>query len=109
MLQGLEKYGVGKWREISEEFLPKWDDQSLRIKSARLLGSQSLARYVGWKGAQDVWDPAGGEREDAKSATCGDGFTISFSTEWPTGGTQWAPQGGALVAGAAAGLGGGKD
>lgn len=49
-LQGLEKYGVGKWREISEELLPKWDDQAIRIKASRLMGSQSLARYVGWKG-----------------------------------------------------------
>ena len=48
--QGLEKYGVGKWREISEELLPKWDDQAIRIKASRLMGSQSLARYVGWKG-----------------------------------------------------------
>lgn len=56
LYQGLEKHGVGKWREISEEFLPKWDDQSLRIKSARLLGSQSLARYVGWKGNRAAVD-----------------------------------------------------
>lgn len=27
MLQGLEKYGIGKWREISENLLPKYDDQ----------------------------------------------------------------------------------
>lgn len=49
-LQGLEKHGVGRWREIGAEFLPKWDDQALRGKTARLLGSQSLARYTGWKG-----------------------------------------------------------
>lgn len=49
-MQGLEKHGVGKWREISEELLPKWDDQALRVKAARLMGTQSLARYVGWKG-----------------------------------------------------------
>lgn len=50
MLQGLEKHGVGRWREIGEEFLPKWDDQALRVKTTRLLGSQSLARYIGWQG-----------------------------------------------------------
>lgn len=27
VLQGLEKYGIGKWREISENLLPKYDDQ----------------------------------------------------------------------------------
>ena len=48
--QGLERHGVGKWAEISAELLPRWDDQAIRVKSARLLGSQSLARYVGWKG-----------------------------------------------------------
>jgi hypothetical protein len=46
----LEKHGVGKWADISADLLPRWDEQSLRIKAARLLGSQSLARYVGWKG-----------------------------------------------------------
>ena len=48
--QGLERFGVGKWSEIAAELLPRWDDQTLRVKAARLLGSQSLARYVGWKG-----------------------------------------------------------
>lgn len=48
--QGLEQYGVGQWREISDSLLPQWDETALRIKAARLLGSQSLARYVGWKG-----------------------------------------------------------
>lgn len=48
--QGLEQFGVGQWREISDTLLPQWDETSLRIKAARLMGSQSLARYVGWKG-----------------------------------------------------------
>lgn len=56
LYKGLEKYGVGKWREISGEYLPAWDEQTLRIKSARLLGSQSLARYVGWKGDRGAVD-----------------------------------------------------
>lgn len=30
--------------------LPRWDDQTLRVKASKLLGSQSLARYVGWRG-----------------------------------------------------------
>lgn len=48
--QGLEKHGVGKWGEICAELLPRWDEQAVRVKAARLMGSQSLARYVGWKG-----------------------------------------------------------
>ena len=51
-VQGLEKYGVGKWRDISEKLLPRWDDQALRLKAARLLGAQSLARYIGWQGSK---------------------------------------------------------
>lgn len=49
-MKALEKHGVGNWREISEQYLPKWDDQAIRIKASRLMGSQSLARYIGWKG-----------------------------------------------------------
>jgi len=49
-IKALEKHGVGNWREISEQYLPKWDDQAIRIKASRLMGSQSLARYIGWKG-----------------------------------------------------------
>ena len=52
--QGLEQHGIGKWREISEKFLPRWDDQALRLKAVRLMGSQSLARYIGWKGSKSV-------------------------------------------------------
>lgn len=53
--QGLEQFGVGQWREISDALLPQWDETSLRIKAARLMGSQSLARYVGWKGDRYPW------------------------------------------------------
>lgn len=49
-MQAVEKHGIGSWREISEQYLPKWDDQAIRIKASRLMGSQSLARYIGWKG-----------------------------------------------------------
>ena len=49
-LQGIEKHGVGQWRDIGAEFLPRWDDTTLRLKAARLLGSQSLARYMRWRG-----------------------------------------------------------
>ncbi|CAL8462744.1 g2277 [Coccomyxa elongata] len=54
LYQGLEKYGVGKWGDICAELLPRWDEQAVRVKAARLLGSQSLARYVGWKGNREA-------------------------------------------------------
>ena len=56
--QGLEKHGVGKWREMIQEFseLRRYDEQFIRIKAARLLGTQSLARHVGWKGARAAVD-----------------------------------------------------
>jgi len=88
--QGLEKYGVGGWRDIRSALLPdvrsaclpqrmvfasrhshfcaenksqpssdchtlyvhvnlQWDETALRVKASRLFGSQSLARYAGWK------------------------------------------------------------
>ncbi len=34
----------------------QWDETALRIKAARLLGSQSLARYPGWKGNRAAVD-----------------------------------------------------
>ena len=44
---------MGKWREIITEHaeLKRYDDQFIRIKAARMLGTQSLARHIGWKGA----------------------------------------------------------
>lgn len=52
LLQGIEKHGVGKWREIIQDYadLSRYDDQFIRLKTARLLGTQSLARHMGWKG-----------------------------------------------------------
>lgn len=52
LLKGIEKHGVGKWREIISEHaeLGRYDDQFIRLKTARLLGTQSLARHMGWKG-----------------------------------------------------------
>lgn len=52
LLQGIEKHGVGKWREIIQDHaeLSRYDDQFIRLKTARLLGTQSLARHMGWKG-----------------------------------------------------------
>jgi hypothetical protein len=75
-LQGIEKHGVGRWREIGEELLPRWDDTTLRLKTTRLLGSQSLARYIGWKGdrcrsiAHGQPSSYGHETLETPSATC---------------------------------------
>lgn len=51
-LQGLERYGVGKWREMINSFpeLSRYKDTDVRVHAGRLLGAQSLARHVGWKG-----------------------------------------------------------
>ncbi|KAG2486117.1 hypothetical protein HYH03_015212 [Edaphochlamys debaryana] len=68
LYKGLEVYGVGKWREISTEFLRgQWDDQQVRIRAARLMGTQSLQRYVGWKGSR-----AAVEAEYAKNKAIGE-------------------------------------
>lgn len=49
LFKGLEEFGVGAWREINRNLLPSWSEHELRIKAARLLGSQSVARYSGQK------------------------------------------------------------
>lgn len=70
LLQGLERHGVGRWREISATLLPAWEEQQLRVRAARLLGSQSLARYVAWKADKQVQVERGrgrGKREAADS------------------------------------------
>ncbi len=45
----------------------QWDETALRIKASRLLGSQSLARYPGWKG-----DRAAVDAEQARNRALGD-------------------------------------
>ena len=45
---------------------PQWDETALRIKASRLLGSQSLARYPGWKG-----DRAAVDAEQARNKALG--------------------------------------
>ena len=80
-MKALEKHGVGNWRDISEQYLPKWDDQAIRIKASRLIGSQSLARYVGWKGnryTQPYYSSQGLCSEGPLSILS----TIAHSTSW---------------------------
>jgi hypothetical protein len=70
LYQGLEKHGVGKWREIGEELLPGWDDQQLRVKASRLMGTQSLARHVGWKGDRKAVEAEYAQHKRIGEATC---------------------------------------
>ncbi|ORX67568.1 hypothetical protein DL89DRAFT_269365 [Linderina pennispora] len=50
LLEGIEKHGIGHFREISEESLPEWSGNDLRMKAIRLMGRQNLQLYKGWKG-----------------------------------------------------------
>ncbi|KAF9092816.1 hypothetical protein BGX29_010276 [Mortierella sp. GBA35] len=55
LIKGIEKHGIGHFREISEEFLPAWSGNDLRVKSIRLMGRQNLQLYRDWKGnEQDI-------------------------------------------------------
>ena len=47
LLKGLEDYGVGHFREISENLLPDWAPNDLRVKAMRVLGRQNLQLYRG--------------------------------------------------------------
>ncbi len=42
------------WQKISESVLPGWDEQQLKLCTSRLLGTESLDRYTGWKGDAKV-------------------------------------------------------
>ena len=56
--QGLEAHGVGRWREMSADHpeLQRYTDQYLRLRTARLLGTQSLVRHMGWRGDRAAID-----------------------------------------------------
>lgn len=56
LLEGLKSFGVGEWRTIREKLLPKWEENTLRIKSCRLIGCQNLKRYKDWKASKDQID-----------------------------------------------------
>jgi hypothetical protein len=47
LYKGLEQYGVGKWKQMAGDMLKGWDDTTIRLKTARLLGCQNLSRYHG--------------------------------------------------------------
>eukprot|EP01103_Thecamoeba_quadrilineata_P020322 TRINITY_DN865_c0_g1_i1.p1 TRINITY_DN865_c0_g1~~TRINITY_DN865_c0_g1_i1.p1 ORF type:complete len:404 (-),score=108.82 TRINITY_DN865_c0_g1_i1:168-1325(-) len=54
LITGIQKFGVGSWSAIRNEFLPAWEETELRLKSARLIGRQSLQAYKGWKGDHEA-------------------------------------------------------
>ena len=56
LYKGLEIHGVGGWRAMVDSLLPRWEETALRVKAGRLMGTQSLARYVGWKGNKEAVD-----------------------------------------------------
>ncbi|ORY96423.1 hypothetical protein BCR43DRAFT_491678 [Syncephalastrum racemosum] len=53
LIQGIEKYGIGNFGEVSKALLPAWSTNDLRIKCIRLIGRQNLQLYRGWKGNAD--------------------------------------------------------
>ncbi len=36
LYEGLERWGVGRWKEISASLLPGWSDQQIRLRTARV-------------------------------------------------------------------------
>jgi hypothetical protein len=50
LIKGISNHGIGQFRKISEEFLPDWTAQELRLKTIRLIGRQNLQLYKNWKG-----------------------------------------------------------
>lgn len=53
LYEGIAKHGVGSWKDIRKDFLAKWDEQAIRIKTSKLMGCQNLKRYAGWKGSKE--------------------------------------------------------
>ncbi|CAG8719554.1 15803_t:CDS:2 [Acaulospora colombiana] len=63
LIKGIQKYGIGHYKEISDEFLLEWvrphdfkvnSAQDLRVKTMRLIGRQNLQLYKDWKGDGDA-------------------------------------------------------
>ncbi|TPX55588.1 hypothetical protein PhCBS80983_g05197 [Powellomyces hirtus] len=54
LVKGIETYGIGHFREISEALLPDWQPNDLRVKSMRLVGRQNLQEYKDWKGDEEA-------------------------------------------------------
>jgi len=69
LYKGLETFGVGGWRSIVDTLLPRWEETALRVKAGRLMGTQSLARYVGWKGNREAVDAEFAKNKELGEAT----------------------------------------
>ncbi|KAI8318854.1 hypothetical protein GQ54DRAFT_320868 [Martensiomyces pterosporus] len=54
LLEGIETYGIGHFREISENLLPEWSGNDLRMKAIRVMGRQNLQLYKDWKGSAEA-------------------------------------------------------
>ncbi|KAJ2557227.1 hypothetical protein EV175_001473 [Coemansia sp. RSA 1933] len=54
LLDGIEKFGIGHFREISEALLPEWSGNDLRMKAIRVMGRQNLQLYKDWKGDKEA-------------------------------------------------------
>ncbi|KAF9982084.1 hypothetical protein BGZ65_003252 [Modicella reniformis] len=55
LIRGIERIGIGHFREIAEEYLPSWSGNDLRVKTMRMVGRQNLQLYKDWKGnEQDI-------------------------------------------------------
>ncbi|KAL2917035.1 hypothetical protein HK105_203467 [Polyrhizophydium stewartii] len=52
LIQGIQTYGIGFFREISENLLPEWSANDLRVKTMRLIGRQNLQLYKNWRGGE---------------------------------------------------------
>ncbi|KAJ1673045.1 hypothetical protein EV182_005995 [Spiromyces aspiralis] len=50
LIEGIATYGIGHFREISENLLSDWSPNDLRMKCIRLIGRQNLQLYKDWKG-----------------------------------------------------------
>ncbi|KAK3816570.1 MAG: hypothetical protein J3Q66DRAFT_199828 [Benniella sp.] len=50
LVKGIQKYGIGHFRDIADDFLPSWSGNDLRVKTMRMMGRQNLQLYKDWKG-----------------------------------------------------------
>ncbi|KAI9597110.1 hypothetical protein BDF19DRAFT_435864 [Syncephalis fuscata] len=69
LIKGIEKHGIGHFREISEELLSEWSGNDLRLKCIRLIGRQNLQLYRDWRG-----DAAAIQREYERNKSIGLSF-----------------------------------
>ncbi|PVV00715.1 hypothetical protein BB560_004891 [Smittium megazygosporum] len=53
LVSGIETFGIGHFREISDQLLPDWTPNELRVKAMRLIGRQNLQLYKDWKGGKE--------------------------------------------------------